>query len=96
MLAARPTRELQFGKGGGFAWRPRLPSLHKQAVHMGSDAVAAIYADASSLRSWGAVFRDLYTQGKWSKLDRREGINWQEPWVLKTALESWGDRLAGK
>ena len=95
MLAARPTRELQFGKGGGFVWRPRPPSLRKQAVHMGSDAVAAIYADASSLRGSGAAFRDLYIQGNWSKLDRSEGINWQELWVLKPALESWGDRLAG-
>ena len=50
MLSARPTKKLEFGKDGGFVWRPRLPSLHKQAVHMGSDAVAAIYADASILR----------------------------------------------
>ena len=79
MLPARHTKKPQFGKDGGFVWRPRPPSLHKQAVLMGSDAVAAIYADASSLRSWGAAFCDWYTQGKWSKVDRREGINWQEP-----------------
>ena len=91
----RPTEKLQFGKDGGVVRRPRLPFLHKQAVHMGSDAVAAIYTDASSLRGWGAAFGDLYIQGNWSKLDRSEGINWQELWVLKPALESWGDRLAG-
>ena len=54
----RPTKKLQFGKDGGFVWHPRLPFLHKQAVHMGSDAVAAIYTDASSLRGSGAAFGD--------------------------------------
>ena len=54
----RPTRKLQFGKDGGFVWRPRLPFPHKQAAHMGSDAVAAIYTDASSLRGLGAAFGD--------------------------------------
>ena len=96
MLPARPTEKLEFGKDGGFVWRPRLPSLYKQAVRMGSDAAAAIYTDASSLLGWGAAFGDLYVQGRWAKLDRREGINWQELWVLKTSLESWGDRIAGK
>ena len=91
----RPTKKLQFGKDGGFAWRPRLPFLHKQAVHMGSDAAAAIYADASSLRGLGAAFGDLYIQGKLPKLGRGEGINWQELCALKTALEPWGDRLSG-
>ena len=63
---------------------------------MGPDAVGAIYTDASSLRGWGAAFGDSFFQGKWSELDMRGGVNWQEPWVLKTALQSWGDRLAGK
>ena len=58
MLSARPTKKLQFGKDGGIVWRPRLLSLHKQAVLMGSDAVAAIYTDASSLRGLGAAFGD--------------------------------------
>ena len=43
-----------------------------------------------------AACGDMYIQGKWSELDGREGINWQELWVLQTALESWSDRLAGK
>ena len=25
----------------------------------------------------------------------REGINWKELWALKTALESWGEYIAG-
>ena len=28
-------------------------------------------------------------------MGRSEGINWQELWALKTALEPWGDRLSG-
>ena len=64
MLSARPTEKLQFGREGGFVWRPRLPSLHKQAVLTGFDAVAAIYADTSRLRGWGAAFGDMYIQGK--------------------------------
>ena len=96
MLSARPTKKLELGKGGGFIWRPRPPSFCKQAVRMGSDAAAASYTDASSLLGWGAALGDLYVQGRWAKLDKREGINWQEMWVLKTSLEFWGDRIAGK
>ena len=96
MLSARPSKKLEFGKDGGSVWRPRLPPLYKQAVRMGSEAAAAIYTEASSLLGWAAAFGDLYVQGRWAKLDRREGINWQELCVLKTSLESWGDRIAGK
>ena len=28
-------------------------------------------------------------------MGRSGGINWQELWALKTALEPWGDRLSG-
>lgn len=69
MLPARPTRRLQFGKDGGFVWRPRLPSLRRQAVHLGSDAVAAIYADASSCDVGGqpaAIFTSRANSPNWT------------------------------
>ena len=96
VLSARPAKKLRFGKDGGFARRPRLPSLHKQALLVGPDAAGAIYTDASSLRGWGEAFRDLCIQGEWSKLDRSGGVNWQVLRAVETALESWGDLLAGK
>ena len=58
--------------------------------------MAAVYTDASSLRGWGASFRDHYIQGKWSNVERREGINWKELWVLLRVFETWGAMLAGK
>ena len=63
---------------------------------MGPGAVGAVYTDAPSQRGRGSSFGDQFIQGKWAKLGPREGINWQELWVLKAALEAWGDSLAGK
>ena len=39
---------------------------------------------------------DRFIQGKWSKLERREGVNWKELWVLNKALGPWGQRVRGK
>ena len=61
---------------------------------MGPSAVSVIYTDASSSHGWGAAWGDRCILGKWSKLELREGINWKEFWVLKTALETWGKHLA--
>ena len=96
MLAAHPSKTTQYGREGAFAWHPRLPSLRRQALSMGPGGVGPIYSGAPSQHGRGATYSDLFIQGKWSKLERREGINCQELWVLKTALEAWGDSLAGK
>ena len=58
--------------------------------------VVTVCADASSIRGWGASLGDHFLQGKWSKLERREGINWKELRVLNRALETWRPLLAGK
>ena len=63
---------------------------------MGESSVATVYADASSIQGWGASLGDHFIQGKWSKLERREGINWKELRVLNRALETWRPLLAGK
>ena len=39
---------------------------------------------------------DHFIQGKWSKPERSEGINWKELWVLNKALEIWGQYVAQK
>ena len=96
MLSDRPPEELQFGTDSGFARLPRFPSLRKLALDMGPDAVGAIYTDASSGHGRGAVIGDRFFQGKWPKLELREGINWKVLWALKTALETRGEFLVGK
>ena len=63
---------------------------------MGPDAVGAIYTDATGRRGGGAALGDLFAQGEWSKLEKREGANWQELRALKTALESRCDLLSDK
>ena len=39
---------------------------------------------------------DRFIQGKWSRPERRGGINWKELWVLNKVLEAWGQHVAGK
>ena len=78
MLSTRPAKRLQFGDSGGFVWRPRLPILRQLAMSPGESPVVAVYTGAPSLQGWGAALGDHYIQGKWSKLERREGINWKE------------------
>ena len=96
MVSARPSKKLQFGGGGGFVWRPRLPSLRKQASFKSPDAVSTVYTDASCLNCSGAVPGDRFNQSKWPKMGLREGINWEELWVLESASELRGEYLAGK
>ena len=81
MLGARPPRKLRYGKGGGFAWHPRLLLPREKALSMGRGAVCAVcamYADSSGSRVWGAFLGDAYIKAKWSKTEMREGINWKE------------------
>ena len=96
MLSARPSKKHQCGNDGRFVWRPRLPLLREHAWFTGQDAVGAIYTDVPRLRCRGAAPGDRFIQGEWPKLVMREGVNWKEPWVLKTALEPWGACLAGR
>ena len=84
----RPMKKLQFCETGGFARHPRLSNLRDLALSVGDSAVAAVYAEASSIRGWGATPGDRFIQGKWSRLGRREGVNWKELWVLRKALEA--------
>ena len=39
---------------------------------------------------------DAYIQGKWSKMEMREGINRKDLRVLNSSLESWGPQMSGK
>ena len=39
---------------------------------------------------------DRFIQGRWSKHELGEGINWKELWVLNRALETWGQHVAQK
>ena len=96
MLSTRPVKSLQFGESGGFAWHPRLPSLRQLAMSSGESSVVTVYTDARSLHGWGATLGDHYVEGEWSKLDRREGINWKELWALRRVLETRCTLPAGK
>ena len=93
---APPMDTLQFSDAGGFVWRPRLPNLRDLAPLMGEDAVATVFTDSSGKHGWGATLGGRYTQGMWSEWGRAGGINWKELWVLRRALESRGELLAGK
>ena len=79
----------EFCESGGFARRARLPNLFELALSTGESSVVTVYSDASSLQGWGATLGDHFIQGKWSKLERREGINWMELCVLNRVLETW-------
>ena len=39
---------------------------------------------------------DHFIQGKWSKPERGEEINWKELWVPNKPLEAWGQYVAQK
>ena len=67
-------------------WRARLPRLRELALSMGETSVATVYTDASGLHGWGATLGGHFIQGKWSKSERGEGVNWKELWVLNKAL----------
>ena len=51
--------------------------------------MCAIYTDAAGSRGEGSSLGDLYIQGVWSKVAFREGINWNELWVIMGALGHW-------
>ena len=96
MLERRPAKNVQFCESGGFAWHARLPRLRELALAMSETSVVTLYTDASGRRGWGATLGDLFIQGRWSKLELREGINWKELWVLNKALETWHRQVAQK
>ena len=103
MLSSCLSRQLRFGKNGGFVWRPRLPLLREHALSMGQDAVgdrtrasSLRGTHASSLRGRGVALGDRFIQSACPKLWMREGVDWEELWVLKAALESRGECQAGK
>ena len=96
MLSALPSKTTQYGREGGFARHPRLPSLRRRALSLGPGAVGTVYTDASSKRGRGTSHGDQFIQGQRAKLERRGGISWQELWVLRAALEAWGDSPASK
>ena len=52
---------------------------------MGPGTVCAINADAAGTLGWGASQGDSFMQGAWPKVETREGINWEDSWVLKDA-----------
>ena len=56
---------------------------------LGPEAVGPIYTDASCLLGWSAAGGDRFIRGGWTKVEMREGINWQELWVLKKAMATW-------
>ena len=74
----------------------RLPNLRDLATSMGESSVVAVYTDESSIRGWGAVLGDHFIQGMWSKLECREGINWEELRVLTRVVETWSSLLTGE
>ena len=78
MLKTRTVKRLHFDGAGGFAWHPRLPDIRERALSAGESAVATVYTDASSLHGRGAAYGNHFIQGRWSELERREGINWKE------------------
>ena len=96
LLSPRLVKRPQFSEPRGFARHARLPNLRELATSLGESSVATVCTDASSIRGWGATLRDHFIQGKWSKLERREGINWAELWVLNRVLEAWRAMLNGK
>ena len=96
MLERRPAKNIQFCGSGGFVWHARLPRLRDLALSMSGTSVVTLYTDASGRHGWGATLGDLFIQGRWSKLESREGINWKELWVLSKALETWYRHVAQK
>ena len=95
MLESRPVKKLQFRGLGGFAWRPRLPNLPELALSLGEGSVVAVYSDASRARGWNATMGAHSVQGKRPGLDW-QSIIWRELWVLREALVTWAELLAGK
>ena len=63
---------------------------------MSGTSVVTLYTDASGRHGWGATLGDLFIQGRWSKFELREGINWKELWVLSKAIETWHQHVAQK
>ena len=96
MLEHRPPKNIQFCSSGGFVWRARLPRLRELALSMSETSVVTIYTDASGAHGWGATLGDRFIQGKWSKSELKEGINWKELWVLNRSLETWCQQVAQK
>ena len=83
ILSTRPVKRLQPSESGGFDVN-------------GESSVVTVSTDASSIHGWGAVLGDHFMQGKWSKLERREGISLKELRVLIRVLEARSSSLAGK
>ena len=93
MLATRPVRRLQFGESGCFARHLRLLNLRQLAMPSGEPSVVRTRpASRDGAPRWGITT----SMGGWSKLERREGINWKESWALHRVLETRGTMLAGK
>ena len=63
---------------------------------MEQDASCTIYTDASGVHGRGATMGDAFIKGKSPMAKMREGVNWEELWVLKRSTEARGSQMSGK
>ena len=55
-----------------------------------------LFTDASGTIGFGAVFGDLWFQGRWSRWWLTQNITLLELYPIVVAIETWGDRLENK
>ena len=60
MLSPGPMKKLQFCEFVGLARHHRPPNLRDLASSLDDSFAAAAYADASSIRGWGATLGDRF------------------------------------